>query len=90
MKETLKKFLKKKIVVDTKSSWIYIGTLEKIGGDTIELSDVDVHDSTDTHTTKEIYLLDSRKTGIKSNRDSVYISLDFIISFSPLDDVKNF
>ena len=90
MKETLKQYVKQKIVVDTSSSWIYIGTLENIGKDTIELSDVDVHDSTDTHSTKEIYLLDSRKTGIKSNRDKVYVSLEFIISFSPLKDVKNF
>ncbi|MCK5220416.1 MAG: hypothetical protein KAR14_02470 [Candidatus Aminicenantes bacterium] len=90
MRETLKPYLQKKIVVDTRSSWIYIGTLEKIGKDTIELSEVDVHDSKDTHTTKEIYLLDSRKTGIKSNRDKVYVNLDYIISFSPLEDVKNF
>ena len=90
MKEDLKKFVKKKIVIDTRSSWIYIGTLKNIGIDSIELSDVDVHDSKDTHTTKEIYLLDSRKTGIKSNRDSVYINIDYIVSFSPLEDVKSF
>ena len=90
MRETLKKFLKKKIVVDTRSSWIYIGTLESIGKNSIELSDVDVHDSKDTPTTKEIYLLDSKKTGIKSNRDRTFVSLDYIISFSPLKDVKSF
>lgn len=90
MRETLKKFLNKKIVVDTRSSWIYIGTLESIGKNSIELSDVDVHDSKDTPTTKEIYLLDSKKTGIKSNRDRTFVSLDYIISFSPLKDVKSF
>ena len=90
MKDDLKKFVKKKVVIDTRSSWIYIGTLKNIGADVIELTDVDVHDSKDTHTTKEIYLLDSRKTGIKSNRDSVHISLDYIVSFSPLEDVKSF
>ena len=90
MKEDLKKFIKKKIVIDTRSSWIYIGLLKNIGTDSIELTDVDVHDSKDTHTTKEIYLLDSRKTGIKSNRNSVFINMDYIVSFSPLEDVKSF
>lgn len=90
MKNDLKKFLQKKIVVDTRSSWIYIGTLENIGSGSIQLSDVDVHDSRDTHTTKDIYLLDSKKTGIKSNRESVRINIDYIVSFSTLDDVKSF
>jgi len=90
MKEDLEKFIKKKIVIDTRSSWIYIGTLNNVRNDTIELTDVDVHDSKDTHTTKEIYLIDSRKTGIKSNRDSVHINIDYIVSFSPLKDVKSF
>ncbi|MEN8222412.1 MAG: hypothetical protein ABFR36_04050 [Acidobacteriota bacterium] len=90
MKDDLKKFVKKKIVIDTRSSWIYIGTLKSIGTDSIELSDVDVHDSRDTPTTKEIYLLDSKKTGIKSNRESVHINIDYIVSFSPLEDVKSF
>ncbi|MCK5004586.1 MAG: hypothetical protein KAS21_05835 [Candidatus Aminicenantes bacterium] len=90
MREALKQFLNKKLVVDTRSSWIYIGTLENIGDNSIELSDVDVHDSKDTPTTKEIYLLDSKKTGIKSNRDRTFVNLDYIISFSPLEDVKSF
>ncbi len=90
MKEGLKKFLKKKIVIDTRSSWIYIGTLKNIGTDSLELTDVDVHDNKDTHTTKEIYLLDTRKTGIKSNRNSVHINLDYIVSYSLLEDVKSF
>ena len=30
MKQTLKKYLKKKIVVDTRSAWVYIGILDEI------------------------------------------------------------
>lgn len=90
MKEALKKYLKKKIVIDTRSSWIYIGLLEKITENCIVLSEVDVHDNRDTATSKERYVLASKKTGIKSNRDRVYINLDYMISFSSLDDVKHF
>lgn len=82
--------MKKKIVVDTNSSWIYIGTLKNVGENSIELTDVDVHDSKDTATTKEIYLVHSKETGIKSNRESVFINLDYVVSFSPFDKVKQF
>ena len=90
MNETLKPYLGKKIVVDTRSTWVYIGLLENINTGTIELSDVDVHDSSDTGSSKEIYLLDTRRSGVKANRDRVFINLDYIISFSPLEDVKHF
>jgi len=90
MKEALRKYVKKKIVVDTRTSWIYIGTLEEVLDDCIVLTEVDVHDNTDVSTTKEIYILESRKSGIKSNRDRTYISLDHLVSFSALDDVKHF
>ncbi len=90
MKEELKKFIKKPIVVDTRSAWIYIGTLEKVLEGSIVLSHVDVHDSRETRTSKEEYVLESRVSGIKANRDSVYINLDYLVSFSALTDVIKF
>ena len=90
MKEELEKVLKQKIVVDTRSSWIYIGILEQVTSGCVVLSEVDVHDSGELRTTKELYVLDSKNTGIKSNRQLVYVNLDYIVSFSKLEDVKNF
>jgi len=90
MKQALKKHLKQTIIVDTRSSWIYIGQLEEVGEDFIVLRDVDVHDSVESARPKEIYVMDSKISGVKSNRDRVYISLDFLVSFSPLDAVKEF
>ena len=90
MKEALKQYLKKKIVLDTSSAWIYIGLHEKIMENCVVLSDVDVHDSKGTSTSKELYVLDSKKTGVKSNRNRAYINLDYVVSFSSLDDIKYF
>ena len=90
MKEVLKKHLKKKVVLDTRSSWVYIGILEEILDTCVLLSDVDVHDNESIRSTKECYILDSKKTGIKSNRTKAYVNLDYVISFSLLDDVKYF
>ena len=90
MREALHKYLKKKVVLDTRSSWVYIGTLEEILDSCVLLSDVDVHDNESIRSTKECYILDSKKTGIKSNRNRVYVNLDYVISLSLLDDVKYF
>jgi small nuclear ribonucleoprotein (snRNP)-like protein len=90
MKESLKKYLKKRVVLDTRSSFLYIGKLEKVLENCVVLTDVDVHDSRETATSKEVYVLESKKTGIKANRDRVFINLDYVISFSGLDEVKFF
>ena len=90
MKNDLEEYLDKKIVVDTNSSWIYIGVLEKITDHCIVLSNVDAHDNIDTPTSKELYVFESKNTGIKANRQNVYVNLDHVVSFSLLDDVREF
>jgi len=90
MKDVLSRYLDDKIVVDTNSAWIYIGTLREVADGWIALSDVDVHDSSETATSKEVYVLDSKATGVKSNRGLVYLNIGFVVSFSPLEDVKHF
>ena len=90
MRNSLKKFIGEKIVIDTRSSWTYIGKLKKIKEDSILLANVDVHDNNDSASAKEIYLANSRKTGSTPNRALVYISVDYIISFSPFESLINF
>ncbi|MCD4743029.1 MAG: hypothetical protein K8R67_11200 [Desulfobacteraceae bacterium] len=90
METELKKHIKEKVVLDTRSSWIYIGTLDQVTGQCAVLTDVDVHDNTDTATSKDRYVCESRDTGIKTNRDRVFVSIEYIVSFSLLEDVKNF
>ncbi|MCP3872868.1 MAG: hypothetical protein GY699_06900 [Desulfobacteraceae bacterium] len=90
MKKELKEFIKKTVVIDTQSSMIYVGVLEKVTDNCVVLSDVDVHDNTDTSTSKERYIFETKTTGIKSNRNLVYIKLDVVVSFSLLDDIKKF
>lgn len=90
MKEELNKYLKQRIVLDTNSSWVYIGILEKVTERCAVLSEVDVHDSKDAHSSKEIYIWQSTTTGVKANRDQTYINLDYVVSFSLLNDVKKF
>lgn len=90
MKEALVNFLKQTVVVDTRSAWVYIGILEEVMEGCIVLSEVDVHDGSETHTPKERYVMDSKTSGVKANRNSVFINLEWVVSFSPLEDIKDF
>lgn len=90
MKEALEKYLKQKIVIDTRSSLVYLGVLENILDGALELSDVDVHENKDTSSTKEVYVMESSRSGVIPNRNKVFINMDFVISFSLLSDVKCF
>jgi small nuclear ribonucleoprotein (snRNP)-like protein len=90
MKETLRALLGKEVVVDTRSPWMYIGTLAAVQGDSLLLNHVDVHDCGETSTPKERYVIDSSATGIKANRNSVYVNLEYVVSVSLLTDVIKF
>jgi small nuclear ribonucleoprotein (snRNP)-like protein len=90
MKETLRTLLGKEVVVDTRSPWVYIGKLESVHADSLLLRDVDVHDSSELSLPKERYLIASCETGIKANRGSVFVNLDYVVSVSLLADVIRF
>ncbi len=90
MNETLQELVGKEVVVDTRSPWIYIGKLAAVRADSLLLHNVDVHDSGETSTPKERYVIDSCATGIKANRSSVYVNLEYVVSVSPLSDVIKF
>ncbi len=90
MHETLQGMVGKDIVVDTRSPWMYIGKLAAVQADSLLLNNVDVHDCGETSTPRERYLIDSCATGIKANRSSVYVSLEYVVSVSLLGDVIKF
>jgi small nuclear ribonucleoprotein (snRNP)-like protein len=90
MKDTLRSLLGQEVVVDTRSPWVYIGKLEAIQADSLLLRDVDVHDSSEISLPKERYLIASCETGIKANRQSVYVNLEYVVSVSPLSEVIRF
>ena len=90
MRDALQGMVGKDIVVDTRSPWMYIGRLESVQADSVLLKNVDVHDSGETSTPKERYVIDSSVSGIKANRSSVYVSLEYVVSVSLLADVIKF
>lgn len=91
MKESLLSHLGKRIVLDTDSHWVYMGKLEAVSQGAVRLSDCDAHHRGDSQTTTlEKYIMDSHSSGIKSNRENVFISLSRIVAFSPLDAIIDY
>ncbi len=77
----------KDVVLDTKSSYMYLGRVAELDPNFIVLGETDVHDSSESHTTKEVYIMDAKKYGIKKNRTQVLVRLSEVVSISPLDAV---
>jgi small nuclear ribonucleoprotein (snRNP)-like protein len=88
--DEIKSLIGQQVVVDTDSSYVYIGTLDSAGADYLALSNVDVHDTTDSRSTKEHYTHEARKLGMRENRKLTWLRVARVVSISRLDDVIRF
>lgn len=75
------------VVVDTTSTYVYIGTLAAVQDHFIEMTDVDVHDRGEGLSTKERYIMEVKRFGVKPNRREVSIRKSTIVSLSRLEDI---
>lgn len=75
------------VVVDTTSPFVYLGTLTKADEHFLVLKDVDAHDRSEGPSTKEQYIMDTKRFGVKANRKEVSIRKAAVVSVSRLDDV---
>ena len=75
------------VVIDTNSQFVYLGTLDRVADNFVVLKDVDVHDRSETPSTKEEYIINCKKFGIKPNRREVSVRKELVVSVSKLDDV---
>lgn len=75
------------VVLDMASPYVYVGTLTGQDHHYFLLADADVHDLRDTHTNRELYVVDSKRHGVRTNRRRVLVRKDEVVSLSALDDV---
>ena len=78
------------VVVDTSSPFVYLGTLVKVDEHFLVLKDVDAHDRSEGPSTKEQYVMDTKRFGVKANRKEVSVRKAAVVSVSRLDDVITF
>jgi len=75
------------VVLDLAAPYVHIGRLAGLDDAYFVLDQVDVHDLRDTSTSREMYIVNARKYGIRVNRDRVYVRRDEVVSLSALADV---
>jgi hypothetical protein len=80
----------KLVVVDTDSRFVYLGLLERVEPEFLVMKDVDAHDRRESPSTKEQYIMDSKKFGVKPNRKEVQVRKTMVVSISKLDDILGF
>jgi small nuclear ribonucleoprotein (snRNP)-like protein len=83
----LEELLGQKVVVDLRSTFVCLGTLQRIDANFLELRHADLHDLRDTDTNRELYVAESRATGIKRNRKRVLLRREDMVAIARLEDV---
>lgn len=79
--------LDRQVVLDMASRYVILGKLVTYDDRFLILDDADVHDLRDTSTTRELYVLESKRFGIRTNRQRVIVVQSEIVSLSALSDV---
>lgn len=75
------------VVVDTDSDHLYAGELVSVDDAALELSEADVHDLTTSSTTRDVYIINLVKFGIKKNRERVLVRMARVVSLSRISDI---
>ncbi|HUV39367.1 MAG TPA: hypothetical protein VMY39_07115 [Planctomycetota bacterium] len=78
------------VVIDTDTHHLHVGTLLSVDEWFYELADADVHDSTSTSTTRDMYIINVQKYGVKKNRNRVFVRTSRVVSLSRLSDVTEY
>ncbi len=86
-RDLLTEFTGQIVVLDTQGPLLYIGTLKDVRPDAVLLEQVDVHDSNDSRSSKDLYLAETRTLGVHANRALVIVRREIIASVSRLEDV---
>src|ERR1700731_1994246 len=83
----LEEFVGERIVVDLLSQYVCLGTLKAFDEHFLDVRNADLHDLRDTKTTREVYVAESKATGIKRNRKQLLLVRAEVVAVARLEDV---
>jgi hypothetical protein len=86
----LEALLGKVVVVDLVSSYVCLDTLVGCDAMFLELHDADLHDFRDSSASREVYVHDSVRLGIRRNRARVFLRRDQVVAITRFDDISSF
>ena len=75
------------VVLDLRSRYVCLGTLVEVGAQYFTLRDADLHDFRDSTATREVYVYDSVRLGIRRNRAQVQVLRDEVIALARFRDI---
>jgi len=75
------------VVLDTAGPIVYLGKLVSYGQEGFWLEDADMHNANEGHATREHYIVEAARDGIRVNRDRIFVFRHTVISVSALSDV---
>jgi hypothetical protein len=78
------------VVVDTDGPVFFIGRLAAAGPEFLSLEDVDVRHQGDTPTSRERYIIEARRLGVRPSRKRAEVRLERVVGLSRLEDVIEF
>jgi len=74
------------VILDLKASYVCLGTLLGVDALYFHLADADLHDFRDSPATREIYVYDSVRLGIRRNRARVMVLRDEVVAVTRFAD----
>ena len=77
------------VVIDLRSPFVCLGTLAGLDAAFFDVVDADLHDLRDSTATREIYVYDSHRVGIRRNRERVLIRRDEIVAIARFSDISD-
>lgn len=86
----LESLLGKIVVVDLVSTYVCLGTLAGCDHQFLDLHDADLHDFRDSPGSREVYVHDSVRLGIRRNRARVLIRCEEVVAITRFDDIATF
>ena len=75
------------VVVDMSSPYVCLGTLVALDGLFFAVGDADLHDFRDSAATREVYVYDSVRLGIRRNRARVLVRRDEVVAVTRFADI---
>ena len=84
----LESWLGQAVVIDLRSPYVCLGKLVGVDAEFLDIRDADLHDFRDSPATREIYVFDSARLGIRRNRARVLLRRDEVVAVSRVADVS--
>lgn len=88
MEDWLQRFVGKQVVADLGENYLIVGTLDHYSEGHLSFINADLHDHHEANSTKEIYVLETVKFGVRVNRARVDVPRRHLVAISLLSEIS--